>query len=115
MEISLWWDIDKLVKLNWNVSSAIQLMLTDIALIIQNSAKVNAPYKTGNLRRSISSQFNNIQKWFVIVWSPVAYARVREYSNNLHPETKFYLKRWYTENEAEIQNIIQRSLHKELK
>ncbi|MBO7711953.1 MAG: hypothetical protein J6S85_00210 [Methanobrevibacter sp.] len=45
-----------------NVSSAIQIMLMDVANVIQNSAKINAPYLTGTLRKSINTDFDRIQK-----------------------------------------------------
>lgn len=130
MEIKLEWDRDKLFKLWENVSSAVQSMLTDIALLIQNSAKQNAPVwrreqypntpsnqkrRWWTLRKSISTDFDYIQKWTVIVWSPVAYARVREYVNNLNPHTTRYLWRWYSENEDKIKRIMNDDLSKELK
>lgn len=114
MDVKLQGDRDKLFKLWDNVSSAVQLILTDVALLIQNSAKINAPYLTWNLRRSISTQFNFIQKWTVIVWSPVKYARRREYENYKNPQTLRYLRRWYSENENEIKDIINKNLSKEL-
>lgn len=114
MKFTIWWDIDKVLNLWKSVSSAVQLILTDVWLLIQNSAKINAPYQTGNLRWSITTDFNRIQQWFVVVWSPVAYARVREYVNYKNPQTKYYLERWYTENKSEIDSIIKRDLHKEL-
>ena len=123
------WDRDKLFKLWDNVSSAVQLMLQDIALLIQNSAKVNAPVwrreqypntpsnqkrRWWTLRKSIWTDFNFIQRWTVVVWSDVKYARVREYINNLNPHTKKYLRRWYSENKDQIQRIINEDLSKEL-
>lgn len=108
------WDRNKLLNVWESVSSAVQLMLVDISSLIQNSAKINAPYKTGNLRRSISTQFNKLQRWTVVVWSPVKYAKIREYSNNLHPRTTRYLLRWYTDNENEIRDIMRKDLSNEL-
>lgn len=81
-----------------------------LRLIVQNAAKENAPYLTGTLRRSISTDFDKITQWVVIVWSPVVYARRREYENYLHPERKFYLKRAYTENKKEILDIVRKYL-----
>lgn len=108
------WNIDKVFKIWESVSTAVQLMLIDISSIIQNNAKINAPYKTWTLRRSISTEFYQLQRWIVVVWSPVRYARIRELSNNLHPRTTYYLKRWYTEHESEIREIIQNTLSREL-
>ena len=130
MQIKLEWDREKLFKLWDNVSTAVQLILTDIWLLIQNSAKKNAPVRNRDnypptpsnqkrrwwtLRKSISANFDFIQKWTVIVWSDVKYARVREYVNNLNPHTKKYLRRWYSENEDKIKRIINDDLSKELK
>jgi hypothetical protein len=108
------WDFEKVFHMWKWVSTAVQLILTDVWLLIQNSAKINAPYKSWTLRRSINTDFYRIQRWIVVVWSPVRYARIRELSNNLHPYTTFYLKRAYTENEWEIRNIIMKNLSKEL-
>lgn len=122
-------DRDKLFKLWDNVSSAVQLILTDVWLLIQNSAKQNAPVwnrdnypntpsnqkrRWWTLRKSIWTDFNFIQKWTVVVWSDVKYARVREYVNNLNPHTKKYLRRWYYENKDQIKRIIVDDLSKEL-
>lgn len=116
MWLSIWieWEFDEVFKINWAVSSAMQLSLIDISLLIQNRAKENSPYLTWTLRRSINTDFTRIQQWTVVVWSPVRYARVREFSNNLHPRTTFYLKRWYTDNRTEIMNIMKNNLSKEL-
>lgn len=114
MIFTMWWDIDKALNLWKSVPSAIQLVLTDVALLIQNSAKINAPYMTWNLRSSITTDFNRIQQWFVVVWSPVAYARIREYVNYKNPQTKYYLERWYTENKEQIDWIIKKDLYQAL-
>lgn len=130
MSITLEWDRKKLFELNGQVSTAVQLMLTDIALLIQNRAKQNAPVRKRDnypntpsnrkrrwwtLRKSISTDFNFIQFWKVIVWSDVKYAKIREYQNNLNPHTKKYLRRWYYENKDKINSIIKADLSKELK
>jgi len=130
MDVQLQWDRDKLFKVWESVSSAVQLILVDVWLLIQNKAKENAPvfnrdnyppYPSYKKRRwwtlikSIWADFDMIQKWTVVVWSDVAYAKVREYVNNLNPQTKKYLWRWYYENRDEIKNIINENLSKELK
>ena len=109
------WDIDKVVNLNANVSKGIELALTKIGLIIQNRAKENAPFLTWTLRKSITTDFNKVKSWTVIVWSPVSYATKREYENRAHPDRKFYLKRWYTENADRIMDIVTRYLSEKLK
>lgn len=115
IKFSLYWDIDKAINLNKEVPSAVQLILLDIADIIQNSAKINAPYQTWNLRWSITSARERIKQWVVVVWSDVAYARRREFENYKNPHRKYYLQRWYTDNIAEIDRIIQNDLSSELK
>lgn len=109
------WDIDKIKNLNNNVVDWVSLILTKIWLIIQNRAKENAPYKTWTLRKSITTDFSSISKWFVIVWSRVKYAKKREFENKLHPDRKFYLKRWYTENKDKILWIVRTYLNDKLK
>ena len=129
-DVKFEWDRDKVAKMWDNVSSAVQVILTDIALLIQNSAKQNAPVRNRDnykptpsnqkrrwwtLKKSIWTDFNFIQSWTVIVWSDVKYARVREYVNNLNPHTKRYLRRWYSENKVKIKDIIYNDLSKALK
>lgn len=129
MKISIVWDLDRLFKLDKSVSTSVQLSLRDVGDVIRNSAIKNAPvWKRENypdipsnrkrrwwtLRKSISIDMNKIQQWIVVVWSPVVYSRIREYINNLQPQTKYYLKRWYTENKREIMRIIANNLKKEL-
>lgn len=130
MDVKFEWDRKKVFKLWDSVSSAVQGILTDVALLIQNSAKQNAPVwnrdnypptpsnkkrRWWTLKKSISTNFDFLQRWTVVVWSPVKYARVREYVNNLNPHTKKYLRRWYSENKIEIKNIIYNDLSKALK
>ena len=115
IKFSLYWDIDKAINLNKEVPSAVQLILWDIADIIQNSAKINAPYDSWHLHWSITSARERIKQWIIVVWSDVAYARRREFENYKNPHRKYYLQRWYTDNIAEIDRIIQNDLSAELK
>ena len=105
----------RIAKMPENVNWAIQIMLMDISNLIMNSAKQNAPVLTWTLRRSISTDFNKIQKWMTVVWSPVKYARKREYVNNKNPQTRYYLRRWYSENEMKIMQIVKEDLNKKMK
>lgn len=111
MEIKL--NIDKRLTKFVNgidFDNAIQKWLLQTWLIIRNAASVNAPYQTGTLRRSISVDTWQIRQWIVLVWSPVVYAEVREYINNLHPDKKFYFKRAYEENEDKINQLFNKIL-----
>ena len=115
ISFSLWWDIQKAIDVAKEVPSAVQLILWDIADIIQNSAKINAPYQTWHLHSTITSARERIKQWLVVVWSDCAYARRREFENYKNPHRKFYLQRWYTDNVAEIDSIIKNDLSNELK
>ena len=108
-------DIKKIENLDENFSKSIQLILMKIALTISNSAKEYAPYLSGTLRRSIWISTNRIAQGVVVVWSPVAYAKRREFENKLNPDRKFYLQRWYTMNINTLDEIIQESMRKVLK
>lgn len=109
-------EIDTRIPQMWeNVNGAVQIMMQDIANLVQNNAKINAPYLSWTLQKSISTDFNKIQKWIAVVWSDVKYAKVREYVNNKNPQTKHYLKRWYTEHKTEIKEIIKEALDEKLK
>jgi len=91
-----------------DMSDPIQKALLKISLLIQNSAKEFAPYKTWSLRKSIT---HVIQKNKAIIWSPLKYARRRNYENNLNPDRKFYLvARAYDTNKDEIQQIFKDTL-----
>lgn len=89
-----------------NFGNAIEKGLLQAWLIIRNAASVNAPYKTGTLRRSITTDTSQIKQWIVVVWSPVVYAEPREYVNNLNPDKRFYFRRAYEENEDRIDSLF---------
>lgn len=107
-------DLKKIKNLNANIAKWIQLMLMKIALEISNTAKALAPYLSGTLRRSIGINTTRIEKGVALVWSPVAYAKRREFENKLNPDRKFYLERWYTMNKEKIDKIAKESIHKAL-
>ena len=109
------WDLKKIENLDENFSKSIQLVLMKISLTISNAAKEYAPYLSGTLRRSIWIATDRIAQGVVVVWSPVAYAKRREFENNLNPDRKFYLQRWYTMNINTLDEIIQESMKKVLK
>lgn len=115
MEFWLGGDIEKVKNMDNNVKLAIELILQQASLIVQNNAKENAPYLTWTLRRSITHDWSKVSRWYAIIWSPVAYARKREYENNRNPDRKYYLKRWYTEHEREIKDLVKKYLTEKLK
>lgn len=65
-------------------------MMTDILRM----ARQNAPVKTGALRNSGRFQQAGTLKWRITFGnSRVPYARIREHTNRLHPNTTRYLER----------------------
>jgi phage gpG-like protein len=68
---------------------AIQISLQQSALIVQNAAKVNSPYLTGNLRRSITNEVKENQ---ATIGTDVVYARIQELGGVILPKTKKYLR-----------------------
>ncbi len=103
---------NKLLQLD--VKNVLEKAMVQVTLMVQNRAKVNAPYDTGTLKRSITSDFSAIKQWMTIVGSPVPYARIRHYQNFKNPHTLYYLERWYTEQESQIQQIITQALQESL-
>ncbi len=104
-------DTAKVMKLNASVSRSVQVMLMKIATTISNTAKVAAPYLSGTLRRSISIKTNKLSRGVVVVWSPVAYARKREFENKAHPDRRYYLKKWYDLNRSYIREIVKETFN----
>lgn len=65
-------------------------MMTDILRM----ARQNAPVKTGALRNSSRFQQAGTLKWRITFGNGrVPYARIREHTNRLHPNTTHYLER----------------------
>lgn len=112
----------KLGHLQTNVQGRmLERALTAGALIVQNAAKINAPYKTGNLRRSIhigghedlAGDYQNIQQESgdpvpgpegsgvavaVYVGTNVIYARQREYGGTITARNGPYL--WWKDDDG---------------
>ena len=88
-----------------------QKALIQSSLLVQNSAKEFAPYQTGKLRQSITTNLSRITQLQAIVWSPLPYARIRNYINNKNPQTKMYLvSRAYDTNKQEILKLVWQNL-----
>ncbi len=102
-------DMHKVMKLKPNVSKAVQVMLMKIATTVVNTAKIAAPYLSGTLRKSIWIKTNKLSQGSVVVGSPVAYARRREFENNLHPSRRFYMEKWYNLNKSYIDQIVKKT------
>jgi len=114
MKLKLDKDLLNALPLDLTIEGAINKAMINITLMVQNSAKVNAPFKTWTLRKSIQSNLTKIKQGITIVWSPLIYARRREFENKKNPDRRFYLKRAYTENKNKIDKIIKEALKKEL-
>ena len=103
--------LKKVMPLDMTVATAVDKALLKITMDIQTNAKINAPYDTWTLRRSIWTDLSRIQKWIAVVWSDVVYSRRREYENHLNPWRKFYLKRAYEENKDKILKEMINAIH----
>lgn len=79
---------------------------------IRAKAKERAPVLTGTLRRSIDKE--EVATMLYAVFSDVPYARLRNYVNNLHPETVGYLTKTLFEQREQFTKDIQEAI-KELK
>lgn len=55
----------KFMGINWD--NVVQRALTKVTLMVQNKSKELAPYQTGTLRRSITSDFGKIRQGMSIV------------------------------------------------
>lgn len=131
--------LDQLLKNGFDVNNSLQKALIDISLLIQTTAKEPsyAPYKTWNLRRSITTDWSNITRLKAIVWSPVIYARIQEIWWTIYPKKakyltfqidwkrirtksvtikwKYYLKRAYQDNSSKINGIVLKALDSNIK
>jgi len=89
---------------------ALQLTLTQGALMVQNKAKENSPYHTGTLRRSITTDYSMMNTGKAVVWTNTVYARRREFENNKNPHTKYYMERAMKDSEANIRDLFLRNI-----
>lgn len=94
--VSFKWNTAKLAQVRQKFGQGLLRMGADIA----SKARGNAPVLTGNLVRSIRIDTAETTPERVIVKAggsmggfSVPYARRREYENNLHPGTKYYMHR----------------------
>ena len=87
---------------------AIENSLRQSALLVQNRAKINAPYKTGNLRRSITHELDKGVS--AKVGTDVVYARMREFNTRRLPEG--YLRPALSNSKNEIKEIFEKNISK---
>ena len=69
--------------------AAVKKSLLESAIEVQNKAKKNAPYKSGNLRRSITHE---AKADFAKVGTNVVYAPVHEFGATIIPKTAKFLR-----------------------
>lgn len=62
--------------------------LQQAALLVQNDSKRNAPYMTGNLRRSIT---NKIESLSAKIGTDLVYGRIQEFGGTITPKKSKYL------------------------
>lgn len=92
-KVQLTWNNGALTELQRRMNGGILRMAFDIASI----ARDNAPVKSSALRNSIRVYTEEHQVYVLAGSSKVPYARRREYENNLHPSTKYYMHRAFDE------------------
>lgn len=91
--VELKWDEAKLAKIQKNIMVALIKLGEDTAYCAQTMA----PVDSGALVTSIRSSQLNDSEVVVLAGGKangkyVPYARFREYHNNLHPSTRFYMR-----------------------
>lgn len=81
-------DISMMMKIPLeNMTKGLDKMSQDIL----NMSRMNAPILTGALRAS--GAISSTGLYSRVIGFGVPYATVREFNNNLHPNTKYYLRR----------------------
>lgn len=70
------------------VKSLIKDGMEQSALLVQNQAKINAPFITGNLRRSITSEIKPLS---AKIGTDVIYAKIQEFGGTIRPKAGKYL------------------------
>ena len=80
---------------DWTHEIASQLKdgLNRMGTEILNEARLNAPVRSGDLRKSGTLTIDGTTARVRFGNVDVPYARMRHYVNNLHPDTKYYLQR----------------------
>jgi HK97 gp10 family phage protein len=80
-------------------------------LLVERSAKINAPVDTGRLRASITPEVRmttvTVQG---IVGSNVVYAPFQEFKGRDKPQGRFYLRRAIESNLAKIKELLSRAV-----
>lgn len=86
------------------ISGAIKTSLRRCGDQLRNDAAQNAPYKTGNLRRSITLEATDRM---AIVGTNLVYARIQDEGGVITPKKAKYLRfqiggKWYTKKQVTI-------------
>jgi len=89
---------------NPEVNKMFRKSLLASTLLVQNDAKKNAPFKRGNLRRSITSK---VTKFEAKVGTDVIYAKIQEFGGVIRPKKGQYLRfpikgQWVTVKSVKI-------------
>ena len=95
----------------FDINKPMEKALLQWSLLIQNSAKENAPYASGQLRQSITTNLSWIKNLNVVIGSPLPYAQKRNFVNKKNPHTLNYLvSRAYDDNVTKLDTIINNAL-----
>jgi len=99
----------KLEKLAQQYASKLGVAVGAAALIVSNDAKSNAPYLTGNLRRSIHIEPDDSsgERVVVKVGTDVEYARYQEFGTSTIPPHP-YLRPALDQNKDKVKAEIKR-------
>jgi hypothetical protein len=90
-----------------NLQSAIQKSLQQSVLLVQWKAITNAPYLTGNLRRSITTEVRQ-DEW--TIGTNVKYAKIREYVNKKNPSRRLYMTRAMQTSKEQIKMYFKKNI-----
>ena len=75
------------------IENQLKAGLNRLGTEILNEARLNAPIRSGDLRKSGALTVDGNMAKIRFGNTDVPYARMRHFVNNLHPDTKYYLQR----------------------
>jgi len=102
----VWWDLE--IDISWAITKS----LHQSTQLVRWKAIQNAPVKSWDLRRSITTDIkDNI--WSV--WTNKKYWKRREYENFKNPHKKFYMKRALESSLVNIQSYFNKNITNALK
>ena len=98
-------DLDKI-----DIQEVTRIWLYNATQEITRQARINAPYETGTLKKSIWVEPGSITRWTTnarVGPRKVIYAVRREYENKKNPHKKFYMKRTADSSQPIVQEAFE--------